>query len=316
MPQRKLRFVQFTHPGGEHTVSPVELKAGIKNWNTGPHRRKFIKAEGQVVNGGTLSAPQDLLFWGEWEPYSYVKKIDAKTTPKYVHEPFLQIRGKIVVVPQPLIASSKTSVNNDIDDDMNSCNSCGKTIALQNTDPFVFNDYFLYSLCKQNRFINLRFLDQGSIILFGSSLLKGNGAPCFMVDTVFVVDEWKSYQTENARKDLKGFTPKYYEEIMQFKTGKNILTCYRGATFNHPVGDMFSFVPCKPCVEGKVVGFQRPVIYAKDFPGIITDNLNSTPKFSAISSLANMKCIWDKLCRIIRGQGFELGVNFKYKMIP
>ncbi|MBR4388961.1 MAG: hypothetical protein IKT00_07270 [Prevotella sp.] len=299
---RKLKFVQFTHPGGEHSVSPAALAAGVKSWSR-VHGRKFIKSKGLIVTGSTLSIPQDLLFWGEWEPDSYVKRVTAFSgsgiLPKYVHEPFITLMGGKMVVPSMAVNQDKCCLN---------------------TDPFVFNDYFLYSLCKQVRFVNLRYLDQGSIIIFGSTISKEKGGPYFVVDTVFVVDKWRSYHPGSARADLKGFIPKYYDDIMLFDYTGSIateeLTCYHGAAFDRSVGGMFSFVPCKPCDKGHVVGFSRPVISSIDFPGIINDNLNSAPKYSDISSLAEMKKIWDKLCGVIQSQGFELGVNLKYKKIP
>ncbi len=298
---RKLRFVQFTHPGGEHSVSHAELAVGVKSWSR-VHGRKFIKAKGQIVTGAKLSIPQDLLFWGEWEPDSYVKRVTAFSgsgiLPKYVHEPFIKVVGGKMVVPSMTVDQDRCCLN---------------------TDPFVFNEYFLYSLCKQVRFVNLRNLDQGSIIIFGSTISKEKGGPYFVVDTVFVVDKWKSYHPGSARAELKGFIPKYYDDIMLFDYTGHIateeLTCYHGATFKEPVEGMFSFVPCKPCVSGSVVGFSRPIISAKAFPGIINDNLNSAPKYTDITYLADMKGIWDRLCKEIKKQGFELGVNLKYAII-
>lgn len=320
---RKLKFVQFTHPGGEHTVSRSELKAGIKNWNTREHRRKFLKAQGQVVSGASLSAPQDLLFWGEWEPYSFVKKltgfVGSGVMPKYVHEPFIKLYYGNVSITPPSYRLKVTPATLPAGSEIIANNSCG-SMCFQNTDPFVFNDYFLYSLCKQVHFVNLRYLDRGSIVLFGSTISSKNGDPCFVVDTVFVVDVWKEYRPGNAKAELSGFIPTYYDGIMRFdytgRIAKEELTCYHGATFHQPVNGMFSFVPCKPCDNNSKVGFSRPIISSTDFPGILNDNLNSSPKYSGIGSLIEMKTIWDKLCNVIKSQGFELGVNFKYKVIP
>ena len=59
-------FVQFIHPGLEHVIH-----GGLKPWNTGEHRRKFLEVQGSYV--GTPDAPSErggLFFWGEWEPES------------------------------------------------------------------------------------------------------------------------------------------------------------------------------------------------------------------------------------------------------
>ena len=38
-----VKIVHLTHPGKEHTLSSAEKKSGIKDWNFGGHRRKFMK---------------------------------------------------------------------------------------------------------------------------------------------------------------------------------------------------------------------------------------------------------------------------------
>ena len=43
--------------------------------------------------------------------------------------------------------------------------------------------------------------------------------------------------------------------------------------------------------------------------GCISDNLNAAPKFR--DDLLN-KDLWNKVCDVVRQQGFELGVNFEY----
>lgn len=94
----------------------------------------------------------------------------------------------------------------------------------------MFNDYFLYCLCKQVRFVNLRYLDRGSIILFGSTISAKKGSPDFVVDTVFVVDEWREYHPGKARSELRSFIPKYYDDIMLFAYTGYIAT--EGRTYN------------------------------------------------------------------------------------
>ena len=59
-----------------------------------------------------------------------------------------------------------------------------RSSLLQNTDPFVFGESFLYTCCQQfknNRPTQLRYLAPGSVILFGSH--RGGR---FLLDTVFV----------------------------------------------------------------------------------------------------------------------------------
>ena len=194
-----------------------------------------------------------------------------------------------------------------------------KPCARQNTDPFVFGDYFLYSVCKQRKkirnsdlseFTKLGELEKGSIILFGSTISKKQGGPYFVLDTVFVVGDYKAYHSKNAPSDLSGFVPNDYCDLMGFVhwSPSNDFICYKGATVENPVNDMFSFVPCKPCSSGEV-GFPRVKLSSSKFP-FITDNLNAAPKFE---DKYPIKDLWNKICDVVREQGFELGVNFKYQ---
>ena len=313
---REILTVQFTHPGGEHTVSRKEKVTGIKEWNYGPHRRKYLKALGQyMTNDGSLSPKQELLFWGEWEPTSrfglVASSVATGVVPKYYHEPFLCVRAGSLVVPPFYNGKFVTGKNGN-----------KEPLKRQNTDPFVFGDCFLYSCCKQRRcmkkssvtqFTKMGDLDRGSLILFGSTISPKQGGPYFVLDTVFVVADYNEYYSGTAQKDLAGIVPKDYYEIMGFKgwSPHNNFILYRGATVAKPVNGMFSFVPCKPCASGNV-GFPRVKLTSSDIPSVISDNLNASPKFSGDSVILPKNC-WNQVCAIVKKQGFEMGVNFEYE---
>jgi hypothetical protein len=310
---RKVLIVQFTHPGGEYTVSHKELSNGVKEWNYGPHRRKFLKAVGQyVMDNGSLSPKQDLLFWGEWEPTSKILPVSnvvgTGVVPEYVHEPYLYMGNAGLILP-PII---------------NAKNGKGR----QNTDPFVFGDSFLYSVCKQRKkirnssltnFTKLGELEKGSIILFGSTISEKQGGPYFVLDTVFVVGDYKAYHSKKATSDLSGFVPNDYCDLMGFVhwSPSNDFICYKGATVENPINDMFSYVPCKPCSSGDI-GFPRVVLTKADMTiisdDLISDNLNAAPKLSNTTNINPTSC-WKQICNIVKQQGFELGVNFEYQYL-
>lgn len=319
-----IKIVQFTHPGGQHTLNRSEKKDLIKEWNTGAHARKFLIAEGQYADNYRLSNPQDLLFWAEWEPTSEIKQMfnapDNVLDPTYLHSPFLQLnkRGKVVKsVSKPNVANTK------------GCSPDGPKICIpyQNTDPFVFGGSFFYSLCKQYHFPCMQDLEVGSIILFGSTISIKRGGPCFALDTVFVVGEKRVYTGKTYQKDLAGFIPQYYDEIMGFSPHNTAqLVCYKGATFNNPVNGMYSFAPCKPLSAYGLNGFRRvelrnqdlnsiPIInQRKKNPCYISDNLNSSPNIT-MSDLAHNKMVWDKICQIVNAQKCMRGVSFEYHVI-
>ena len=312
-----LLVVQFTHPGGEPIPTKKERSSVIKEWNYGPHKRKFMKAMGHIaLPSGGISPLQELLFWGEWEPTSYIHSIATQPTathPMWLHEPFLTFDEKgNVFLPSPISSGKSASTN---------CGStCMQTMLVgippQNTDPFVFAPSFIYSLCRQDRFTSLKKLDAGSIILFGSPIsAKKGGSPYFALDTVFVVGESKVYTTPCA-KELQGFVPPHYEEIMGFSRWKtpHSFVCYKGATILSPVNGMYSFVPCMPCEKDISVGFPRVKLTNSVLPGIINDKLTSSPKYTE-SNLAKNKQIWKTVRDLVKKAGLSEGLCFEYQQI-
>lgn len=308
---RKVLFVQFTHPGGEHRLTPQEQASRLKDWNYGGHQRKFLKAPGQIVTNSGLSIQQELLFWGEWEPTSFVDPVTANigvgVLPNWVHTPVLFYNKNDSLQEHVKISKMGPVISG-------CCSSrCPLPVLCpQNTDPFVFAPTFYYSLCKQEHFTRLRELEKGSIILFGSTINKPS--PYFAIDTVFVVGEYREYTPDTYSKDLARFISKDYEQIMGFKfwQGTNTLVCYKGATYDNPVNGMYSFVPCKP--KGNALqGFARVRITSKDLP-TITDNLNASPKYTEGTLEDNLK-IWNKLRDLVNKVGLFEGVNFEYQRI-
>jgi hypothetical protein len=187
-----------------------------------------------------------LRFWGEWEAQSKVAKVEQPLDggPRFLHRPFY-------VVPDSYI-------------------------KLQNTDPFVFGGFF-YTGCQQRTKrgpTQLRYLEQGSVILFGSCV-----GGRFAIDTVFVVDKWEDHDPKSYTKLQKLKLPTAYLEVTlaAWYGSGNSSSClpsesfrlYWGATIDNPVHSMFSYVPCQPAAKcGR--GFARPVI---TIPGLITSNL-------------------------------------------
>lgn len=305
---KKLLFVQFPHPGSEHTLTPQQyagIRKGhkvIKEWNCGTHKRKFMKARGIAMDGEYNKINEtELYFWGEWEPTSYVTGLFhnacGRKLPKYLHEPFY--------APSARRGGEAKGMN-----------CCGT-----NTDPFVFADNFLYSCCHQivnGKPTQLQELEPGSIIVFGSKIDNQ-----FVVDTVFVVGESKKYTARSARKDLAGFVPDDYYGIMNFSewdasdcvTDDRVFTCYRGVSYvENPTG-LFSFVPCKTElqeVNGRKVGFERPVIPSEAFDLIKAQSATNFKK-SVLASKSDAARIWEKIKDIVLAQGFSLAVRLEYE---
>lgn len=296
-----LAFVQFPHPGGEHTPD----HATTKYWNRGMHKRKFVKHTGRYTTGaGDGLYEADLSFWCEWEPESEViQTIDQPLPrgPRYVYEPYY-------CLPESYE-------------------------GLQNTDPVVFGDRFFYTWCKQktahgSRTTQLAYLGAGSVILFGSCL-----GQTFVLDTVFVVDRWIDHHRGNYKNVLKGKIPASYADITiapgyqtRWPGGKacggswldespaddggcnppSVLPnrLYVGAMYDQPFEGMFSFFPCLPYNESER-GFERPRIA---IPEIITDRLAMGFRLNPQSSLEQTKALWDEVVQQVTKQGLMLGV--------
>ena len=66
----KLCFVQFIHPGGEHTPD----NGLIREWNRNDHKRKFLRQAGNYIADGKVEKGE-IVFWGEWEPESKAERV-------------------------------------------------------------------------------------------------------------------------------------------------------------------------------------------------------------------------------------------------
>ncbi len=272
----KLLFVQFLHPGGEHGQDCP----GWKCWNRGIHKRKFLKRPGRYDGSRGV---QEILFWGEWEAESSVQCIERPTDhgPRFIHEP-------CYVVPKPYR-------------------------RLQNTDPFVFGEEFLYGFCKQPTFRQLSHLKPGSIILFGSC--KDGG---FVLDTLFVVGNCPPVQHSSA-KDLEGKIPREHSEVTVLPWYHNLgkpkecaqgqkCRLYFGATPNNPIDDMYSFFPCQPYEAGSR-GFARPQLDPrKKLKRVLNATKCTGVKYSSVRDLTEMKSLWDEVVKQVKDNHTELGV--------
>jgi len=279
----KLCFVQFIHPGGEH-----EPDDGVhKGWNRSGHKRKFLKQGGRYAADREVEEG-DIVFWGEWEPESIVDRTIENPIPhgpRFIYKPYY-------VVP------------NSYD-------------GLQNTDPFVFGKHFHYTWCQQRskkRPTQLRHLSEGSVILFGSCEDKN----AFVLDTVFVVDNWIDH-TRASHQSVLAAISQEYKEVTIFP-GYQALSAdstrcvpansqggwrlYFGAGYNNPVQGMYSFFPCQR-YDANSRGFVRPRI---SVPGRITDNLPQGKKCSEQPNPEMMKLLWEKVAEQVKEQGLALGV--------
>lgn len=279
MPADALAFVQFIHPGHEHAPDAGD----IKSWNRGPHRRKFLLADGTYLLGSERCEGR-VAFWGEWEPPSrVVARYPADgDLPRFVHEPILErpdsFRG------------------------------------LQNTDPYVFGDRFLYTGCQQhtNRGATetqLRRLSRGSVILFGSC----RDLTRFVVDTVFVVADSVDHSFRDHKEVLHGVVADHYWAVTLgpwYADGGDAMSfrLYLGATPQDPVEGMFSFVPCVPAESTEDPRFPRPELRLL---GSITPHLRQGKKMTKLASLHDVAGVWAQVVEQVERHDLALGTRIE-----
>lgn len=265
--------VQLNHPGNQ---KPFKIGNGyqkindliIREWNDeSQHYRKFIRNSGEylsLLNGQPHKGK--LLFWGEWEGNSvFTPIINGKNNPNGIHEPFhsIVIRG------------------------------------CENTDPYVYGDYFKYAICSQSG-VMCNLLDN-SLILFGTTKDIG-----FELDTVFVVKTHESAQNvfnNNAVNYSQIYREETLEKLEEAYLGPNPSIqnrVYHSQTW-WDNSDYFSFVPCKldnNCGFKKVVLPIPPMAKQKiGHPYHQFDNLNQLG-------------LWKFVVNEVLKQGFYLGIRF------
>ncbi len=289
-------FVQFLHPGREHSASTGTC------WNAKAHRRKFLRSPGRHLRVNSIELNTgDIAFWGEWEAESEIDASIADPIPQGPHRIF----APYYVQPRDYA-------------------------GLQNTDPFVFGKRFFYSNCLQPSRPLLRSLTRGSVILFGSSL-----AGQFVLDTVFVVsqrqplgpesidrfegDEGSSCFVDVTLRPLFPDTVRSAPHCTSVPTSqptyrstcegdrKSLLTLYYGATFDEPVGEMFSFVPCLPATEAPR-GFARPRITLDE----ITDGLTQNCRATELDTVATATTLWRRVRAQVEEAGLSAGVTIDH----
>ena len=284
------RFVQFPHPGGEHSPD----RGDWKEWNrtSNPHGRKFLEIGGawlESLDPGRANEGK-LWAWGEWEPESRVLRRFAPSgngLPRYLWEPILRPKE-----------------------------DCRE---LHNTDPLIF-DGFHYSNCKQQNFKGLKQLGRGSVIVFGSK--KGRS---WVVDTVFVVADYVDHTDTDYEEQLAERAPQCFRDAVLSTYGaagpcgsqrcgkagpcdSQRYRWYRGATYDEPVDGMFSFFPCVPA-ECETP-FPRPRIELPQ--AYFTPSLAQGVKGCAIHAASLDKCtlkeLWRSIAEQVLRQGLFLGV--------
>ncbi len=262
------QIVQFPHPGGEHRP-----KTDVMPWNRSEHKRKFLVGDGRRFEHGRL-IPGPFAFWGEWEP------------PSRVVQRFDPVDGRPATLQSPFWTRERHRA------------------LLQNTDPLVFGDRFLYSNCRQGHNVKLQTLAPGSLILFGSKAKTG-----FILDTVFVVAERGSPYMQAAAESVDA--PAWVREVVfgPLSRGRGDpgqrFVLYRGQRHDDPDAGPYSFVPCR-ALDAPDLAFARPTIHLPKT--LLNPNLAMGAKAS-LASMRDVEDVWADVVDQVHRADLALGVD-------
>lgn len=281
------KVVQFVHPGFEYHkrdhVGTRDQRSGVMPWKDGGsiHDRKFMWHPGSALDIGTgvdyVDVP--LTFWGEWEGPSLFWRIDSPGRPlaSVVHAPF-----RPAEVP---------------------------TSSVQNTDPMVFGDAFIYSNCRQANRKVLRGLPEGSLILFGRLGKKqGTLEPFFALDTCLVVDRVQSLPARPFEETSYGSDIAEDTALCALYTegARGDLVVHTGRT--KAQADVFSFVPAQISVQAPSL-FARPELRPEGGLEDVISPGTQAIKVTHDLSDADRDAIWNAVVQQIVSQGCALGYH-------
>lgn len=271
----QLSIVQFLHHG-EGSPQNIQSKK-IFPWNqaNNRHYRKYMYCSGKYMQNG-VEVQDRLMFWGEWEPDSYIiKDFGSKSFPRYLQKPIWPCQ-----VPNKL-------------------SNCG-------TDPFVFNKPFIYDFCEQDAFALLSNLDKGSLIIFG---FQKKNPFRFIVDTVFVIGDYLDFTSATLSALQSRISEKDYliiEQNMPFLIPGKRYRCYFGATPQEPFNDMYSFVPCCLYNQGK----NKFLEITNNIPNIISIKKSQGVTQTKCNSINDVKNMWNNIKTLTAQQGLLEGTRF------
>lgn len=281
------RVVQFVHPGFEYQarryLGPTTRPSGVMSWKEGRsrHDRKFLVSPGSIYEPSTAQEHDDvpICFWGEWEGPSLYWRLASrgKPHPSVAHVPFR---------PAERPAS-----------------------PVQNTDPMVFGDAFVYSNCLQGTYRALRTLSRGSIVLFGRFSKEG-GRPAFGLDTCLVVDEMRRLPPLPFEAGEYGID--LLEDVvlkpLHTEGAREDLTVFFGRRRDAGASGPFSFFPARRLPDnGSVPAFARPELRPIGaLEGVISSGNMQGIKVTSHEA-AGRDAIWAEVVRQVVEQGCGLG---------
>ena len=279
-------IIQFFHSGKQYVITnpgiavaqyqffPNNPHSGLYYWNNqGFHRRKCLKSLGDYkpsLDAAPINGAQ-IVFWGEWEPHSVFHFVpdhaDNGHHPRHIHEPFFSRERE----------------------------------GVQNTDPFVFGDRFLYSNCLQSKPL-MQNVPNESLILFGSEIYSED-AINFVLDTVFVVQESIPINRRTVQAIRERTSQIFVDAVLRTINLDANHRLYFSAPWSENRQGYFSYVPCKQYQQGVVM--LRPVIPIQEF------HLRRPGAYQGVYKITcnDAQQYWLALTKFLLRHGYSLGIK-------
>ena len=259
-----MRVFIVGHPGIEPHYGPRNSgETFLVDWNRfsintteencGNHRRKCIMRPGlslTSISGNPIK--ENLVFWGEYEPYSRACILGNAQGPKALHDVLYPASGNYACPIDGL-----------------------------NTDPYIYGDEFYYICCgrKDNKEAIQYVPDD--IILFGSTKKssRDNGTYDFELDTVFVVKGIRSIESFDVNSQYYKIGIQPHMNLLRANglLDSQNLNVIVGRMYSENA-DMFSYVPAWPALKD-IAQFKKPIIDLTMFgyPELRNPQINHDP---------------------------------------
>jgi hypothetical protein len=286
MTRQWLQVVQFVHPGFEYHraehVGGRTQRSGVMPWKPGrsQHDRKFMLTPGSLFDpdAGEDHTSVPVGFWGEWEGPSVFWRVDSpgRPLPTIVHAPFRPAHWP--------------------------------TASVQNTDPMVFGDAFIYSNCLQAAYRSLRTLGPGSMVLFGR-YARTNARPSFSLDTCLVIEHVETLAPAPVHPGRYGndlLTDAVLGPLFTEGADRD-LSVYFGPRRSPDGAGPFSFFPARLAVDSPPL-FARPELSPTGaLDGVISPGNMQGIKVTSQLSITDRDAVWAEIVAQVHRQGCGLG---------
>lgn len=303
------------HPRAE--AIPPGGQDGEVPWNVGQHRRKFLQCGGSYVAAWRGPEHRGVLrFWCEYEPPTYAIRFPKATDPPmWLH----------AISRSPALAVQETtSAGRCSGGECAPTGVKGSQQFLQNTDPWIWCDGFVWTICRHHRGGRLqqtiRNLGDGDLVLFGSPRKSGKKSE-WLLDTVLVVNAPGSPRRPRDVLALNNNDLYATCVLNRLSTNDDVWRPIHGRRWDGSTPDApFSFVPAMVDRDG--ARFERPDISSllnnlrmEGHPGR-EPSMSANQSFTRCTHPSGVPVFWSDLAQfLLEDRKLTLGTHFDFPAV-